>query len=264
MSEQEVVVDDDVVEQIEETQEHDAPSFTQDDWQTLQEEQALQNGWKPFADYVSAGGDPKAWRSADAFNLYGDMASKFKRQTADFESRIEGVQKLAQAQIAAERARIERDRDEAIENGDKTAVHNLDKQLNSLNVQTPAPASSQQRILDDWNDSNPWIYDDSPKASRAKDVFGRATAAGKSVQEAIALVNADIQKNFSAPVAPRRSVPDSERGKSTPAFGKGNKSLTWNDLTNDELRSYNAMSEAWKSKDEFLKAVKDARIAERK
>jgi len=235
------------------------PTFTRDDYDAKQRSLAEANGWKDLEPYIEEGGDPEKWRSAEAFNVYGDMVGELKRTKKDFDTRLEGVHKLSQAQLAAQREELLAKRDQLIDEGGRTAeVKALDKQINTLNV--PAVPVSNN-ALDDWNSRNAWIYEDSPKTSRAKDVFGREMSSGKSVEQAIAAVEADIQKNFS----PRREahIPESEKGKGSAGFKAKVSSVTWDDLSSEETKIYNAMPNAWKDKKEFLQAVQDERKAAR-
>lgn len=245
--------------EVEQEVEVKAPSYSRDDWQKAQEEKASSNGWKDFDEYVSEGGEPGKWKTADAYNIYGELVGTIKQNKRDFEQRIENVHKLSQAQIAAERTRLYAERDQAIDDGNKAAVHALDKQLNTLNV---APVAQTNTDLDEWNSRNEWIFEDSPKSDRAKSVFGRAVASGKSVSQAIAEVESDIRKSFAAPSKPG-NIPEAERGKGSAGFGKKSATITMGDLTRDEKLAYQAMPHAWKSEKEFLQAVLDDRKASR-
>jgi hypothetical protein len=241
-------------------QEAKPQTFSREDWQRAQEEKASSSGWKDFDDYVAEGGDPAKWKTADAFNTFGELIGTIKQTKRDFEQRIEGVHKLSQAQIAAERARLSAERDQAIDDGNRATVHALDKQIQNLNV-NPVPVTNT--ALDDWNAQNAWIFEDSPKSSRAKDVFGRAVASGKPINEAIELVEADIRKNFAIKREEKpANIPESERGRGSAGFGKGKStSLSMSDLSRDEMLAYKAMPGAWKSEKEFLQAVADDRKA---
>lgn len=255
-------LDNEIVDEIEEVEEQDeSPKFSREDWENKQKEIASSSGWKDFEDYVADGGDPAKWKTADAYNIYGELVSSIKNQKRDFENRIEGYRKLSTAQIAAERARLSAEKDQAIEDGNKQAVHAIDKQLNSLNVTQDAPVHTS---LDEWNNSNPWIFEDTPKADRAKAVFTRATANGTSISDAIALVESVVAKEFAAKPKPqgRVTIPESERGKGSAGFGKKSGGIpTMDSLTPEELIPWKHMREAWKDEKEFLQAVADDRKA---
>jgi len=263
--EQEEVIEETVEEVEQEEVEQEAPRFSRDDWEQKQKEQASATGWKDFDDYVSDGGDPAKWKTADAYNIYGELVSTIKKNQRDFEQRIEGVQKLTQAQLAAERSRLQADRDQAIEDGNKTAVHKIDRQLNELNVPAVQPNSS---TLDEWNAKNPWIFDDNdPKAVWAKTVWARASGAGKPLHEALAMVEAAVAEKFPSKVAPRKPahIPESERGNGSRGFGsKASLVATMDNLTPDEAFAWNKMPEMWNNNPKaFLQSATDLRKAEK-
>jgi len=246
----------------EEAQQLPETKFSLDDWQKAHEDKASASGWKPFDEYVASGGDPMKWKTADAFNVYGEMIGTIKKTQKDFEQRLEGVQKLSQAQLAAQREELLAKRDLAIEDGNKAAVHALDRQIGNLNV-APVPQSTGE--LDEWNARNAWIFEDSPKSDRAKSVFGKAVAAGKPVSAAIQLVEEDIQRHFGeTKPAPRVNIPESERGRGSVAFGKKTSALSMSDLTDDERVAWKHMPQAWNNDEKkFLQSVADMRKAGR-
>lgn len=235
-------------------------TFSRDDWQKAQADKASAKGWKDFDDYVADGGDPAKWKTADAYNTYGELVDTIKQQKRDFDQRLEGVHKLTQAQLAAQREQLSAKRDEAIESGDKAAVHALDKQISTLNIQ---PVQSVDPMLDEWNSRNAWIYEKSPKSKWAHEVFREAVQSGKSTGEAIMMVESEVKKHFSSTPSPRTPgrVPESEKGNGSRGFKAASQALTMADLTREESLTYKAMPDAWKSEKEFLQAVADDRKA---
>jgi hypothetical protein len=236
----------------------EAPKFSLDDWHESQEAKASSAGWQPFDDFIEGGGDPDKWRDASAFNTYGELIGTVKKQAADFESRLEGVTKLGQAQLAAQRQTLIKERDEAIENGQVKAVHAIDQQLHNLN-QPVQP----QRIaeLEQWNADNPWIMDKSPKAIYARAIWGDLLAQNMPVGQALAALEGEVKKNFPPP--PRQThVPDSEKGRVSAGLKSRTAALTMADVTQQELNYRKALPDAWASDKEFLQAVADNRKAE--
>jgi hypothetical protein len=257
MSDEQEVIDTGLEAEVPATEEK--PSFSLDDWQRAQEEKASHSGWKPFDDYVASGGDPAKWKTADAFNVYGELISTMRKREKEFDQRLQGVQQLSQAQLAAQRIELMEKRDQAIEDGNKAAVHALDKQIGSLNA--PAQPIQSSTELEVWNQKNEWIYDDTPKANHAKAVFGRAVASGKHISEAIELVEAEVQKHF-APKQPAQKVtiPEAERGKGSAGFGKRSSALSMSDLTAEEAIAWKHMPHAWNNdQNKFLQSVADMR-----
>lgn len=238
------------------------PSFSMEDWQKTQEEKAASSGWKPFDEYVSSGGDPAKWRTADAYNLYGEMVGTIKRQEQDFHQRTEGLVKYTQAQLAVQREQLLAQRDSAIESGNKAEVHKLDKQIEQTNIHVAPPSTQSNAALAEWNEKNKWIFEDSPKATYAHSVFQRALQSGATVQDAISRVDTEIARHY--PVAkPKAHVPETERGRGSVGFKGRQAALTMSDLTQQEAAIFRAMPNAWKSEKDFLQAVADDRKAAR-
>jgi hypothetical protein len=238
------------------------PAFTRADWEKTQEEKAAASGWKPFEEYVEGGGDPAKWRTADAYNLYGEMVGTIKRQEQDFNQRTEGLVKYTQAQLAVQREQLLAQRDAAIESGNKAEVHKLDKQLEQTNIQVTPTTTHGVVTLNEWNAKNAWITEDTPKANHAHAVFNRAIQSGATIETAISKVETEIAKHFPT-VKPKAHVPETERGRGSVGFKGKQAALTMGDLTQQEAAIFRAMPNAWKSEKEFLQAVADDRKAAR-
>lgn len=235
------------------------PSFSLEDRERIQEDKARQSGWKPLDEYLAEGGDPTNWKTAGEFNIFGEMLSTIRNNKRDFEHRLEGVQKLTQAQLAAQREQLLSKRDEAIEAGQVKDVHRLDKQIQALDVQPVHP--QVHAALDNWNAENPWIFEESPKSAYARQVFAREISMGKPVEAAISAVNAEISKHYPAKTIKPATLPDTERGRGPAGFNKSQKSLSMSDLTDEERMAWKHMGHAWKSEKEFLQAALDLRNA---
>ena len=244
------------VEIPEEKQE--SPSFSREQFEEAQRKQAESNGWKDFDPYVKEGGDPTKWRPAEAFNIYGEMVGELRRTKQDFEQRLEGVHKLAHAQAKSQIDKLTQERDALIEEGGRsTEVKALDKQINSLNVQ---PVQSNA-LLDDWNNRNSWIKENSPKALWAKQVWASAISSGYSTPDALSLVEREVKKQFPAVQKPAH-IPESERGKGSKGFTRSSALPTMGDLSEDEKLAWEVTPEAWNNDPKkFLQAVADDRKA---
>jgi hypothetical protein len=263
MNEQELEgQEEEVTEQPEAPAKAEKASFSLDDWRAQQEDKAAASGWKPFDEYVESGGDPAKWRTADAYNLYGEMVGTIKRQEQDFNQRTEGLVKYTQAQLQIQREQLLAQRDAAIEAGDKAQVHKLDKQLDQTNVQVAPTTTHGTVLLEEWNSKNQWINDGSPKASHAHATFARALQQGATIQDAISRVDAEISKHYPARQA-KAHIPEGERGRGSVGFKGKSAALTMGDLTQQESAIFRAMPNAWKSEKEFLQAVADDRKAAR-
>jgi hypothetical protein len=258
MAEAETVENEEVTEQPKE-EKKEQPKFSREDYEKLQVEKARKDGWTDFDEWQAAGKDPASWRSAEAFNQFLSFKGTLTRKEQEFAQRLEGVQRLTQAQLEAQRVQLTRERDELIEQGGKSKeVKALDKQIDAL-VIPPQPQTSA--ALDEWNAENPWINEDSPKSVYAKDLYVRQIHQGKSVEQAIAAVEAGLKKHYPPPSAKTTTIPESERGSGSRGFGKSTKALTMADLNDEEKLAWKHMSHAWKNEKEFLQAAQDLRNA---
>lgn len=239
----------------------ETPKVTREDYDRIQREKASKEGWTDFDQWVEAGKDPASWRDAQAYNEYLSFKGTLTRKTQEFNQRLEGVQKLSEAQLATQRAQLEAERDALINEGGKAKeVKALDKQIQA--TFTPVvPASNA--ILDEWNAENPWINEDSPKAAYAKDIYGKSLAAGKSIPEAVAAVDAGIKKHYPPVTAKPVTLPESERGGGAKGFNKNtSKSATMENLTEEERKIWGHSSHMWKGDQKrFLQSVTDSRNA---
>lgn len=249
-------------EQVKETAK-EAPKPSRADWEARQIERASKSGWKDFDAYIEEGGDPDKWKTADAFNVYGELIGTVKRQKAEFDQQVTGLVTMTQAQLATQRAELKVRREEFIEEGGKSKeVKALDRQIEALS-QPVLPQSNT--VLDDWNAENQWINEDSPKAVYAKDVFGREIRAGKSVEAAIATVESGLKKHYPPAAHKPATVPENERGSGAKGFGKQSKTaVTMESLTSEERAIWKHSGSMWKNDPkEFLKSVQTLREADK-
>jgi hypothetical protein len=239
---------------VEPVKEEPKAKVSMEDWQSRQESKASQHGWKPFDEWVENGGDPDQWRSADAFNTYREMGNKLKQRDREFDDRLQGVNKI----IAAQRMQLEAKRDEAIEAGDKNAVHKIERQMHELQA---TPVAKSDPLLEEWNERNPWVMEPgTAKTIFAQAQFNYAVNQGMSTAAALKHVDAAISKEF--PIVHKSGkVPDSEKGSGGKGFNKGRQtvSVTMDDLTPIERATYELAGNLYKNDAEFLQAVADSR-----
>lgn len=159
------------------------------------ETRARAMGWKPLAEFR---GDPKMWRDADEFIRHGETELPIlrerhraaERKIADLERTVlestavvqdlttrfrtadERAYKRAKAELIAQR-------DQAIEVGDKAAVHRLDADMRELDQTAPPPprqaAPVQQQAAPAvhpdvmaWHQRNPWFQRDPAATAEAE------------------------------------------------------------------------------------------------
>lgn len=138
-------------------------------------EKATAAGWRPFEEYE---GDPEAWVDAKEFvkraPLY-EKNHKLKREIADLKTTLHEVKghitKVSQAAYNKAVADLTAQRDEAIDNGDRAAVKELDKQIKEAEA-IKVPVDTVHPAIKEWEAKNgEWFYAD-PELSE----FGLAYA----------------------------------------------------------------------------------------
>ncbi len=179
---------------------------------------------------------------------------------ANFNNKMDNVNKLHAQQMEIQNSELIRKRDEAIDNADREVANKYQNDLDTINTQVqPAPVSNDQSFVDNWNQANPWIHEDSPKASYAKDRFAAYQRQGMSAEQSIQAMQVDLDRQIPA-VNPKRETQPIVEGGSKPGSAKrGAAKLSMKDLTSDELKYYRAMPGAWKNEAEYLQAVQDTR-----
>lgn len=246
-----------------EVKEVEKTKFSREDWEHSQRDKASKSGWKDFDDYVTEGGDPDKWKTADAFNLAGEFMSTLRRKDADFERRLEGVQKLSQAQLEVQRTELTAKRDEMIEQGKVKEVHVLDKQIDTLTQQQQMPSHHPHMdTLNEWNSNNAWINEKTPKASHARLYWSELSNSGTPIPQALSMLEAEIKKHFPPQSTQRTAtLPETESSKGSRGFTQKTSALTMADLNDEERLAWRHMGHAWKSEKEFLQAASDMRKA---
>jgi len=243
--------------------------------------EAKSRGWTTKADWIAAGKDPDDWVSAKHFNEKGRLISQARQLDTlqrTFDNRIQNVKVLYDAQLRALRTEndtLQAAKREAIGYADYDAVQRIDKQLmdnavSQLNVQQ----ASQQAFVDpnvselqakeaDWNRNNPWINDGSEKSRFAISLYSEMAQnyPQSTFEQRLEVLNEAIKQKYpDAPKTnPNRDKPALTDTKTSSHVSSGK--LTWGELTGEELKWFNAMPGAWKSKDEYLQAVTDSRKA---
>lgn len=245
----------------EEQEDQEEQTPTEDDWKAAQEEAAKANGWKPFEDFVKEGGNPKDWVPAEMFNVRGEFIGKLRQKDRELEQkvqeRVQNVEKLYKAKLDELKAQQRK----AVEEGDTEEYDRLDSEINELSKPATQNGGFTNPSLEEWNQNNPWVFENTPKAAYAKQVFAQEVSQGKKPEDALATVDAEVTKHFSEPSG--KSVPASEKGKGSRGFKTKSKSLSMDDLTTEEKSLWNNFSEGWDGDEsKFLKAVADARAAE--
>ena len=225
---------------------------------------ARSNGWTSKEEWVAKGNDADDWVSAKRFNERGEMMGEIHRlrnSAKDFDKRLDNAKKFMEAQKEADLAKLKQEQRKAVELADTEEFDRIQGQIDELNKpeeDTP-DVSADQSVIDDFNQNNPWIRTDDPKAVYAKTMFAQFNSQGFSAEESINKMNDLVNKHFPA-TNERRTQPSTTQ----PGKGRQNKtverSLQWNDLTEEELSlRKNTPFFSSMSKKDFLQAVQDSR-----
>lgn len=233
------------------------------DDQPTAEDIASKGGWQPEDKYD---GPPGEWRSAEVFNERGVWIKKHKAQEkrineieSQFNTRLDNSNKLHKAAMDVQRDDLIQKRDAAIDLADKESALKHQESIDNLNIPEEAPvANPAQNTLDEWNRGNAWIFQQGPKSAYAIAQVNQYLGAGQDVNSAIANMEADISREF-PDINPNRENHPIPEGGSKPGGKRQSGKLSWGELTSDEIKYYNAMSDAWGSKADYLQAVQDTR-----
>jgi len=227
------------------------------------EDKARADGWRPLEEWE---GDQSEWRSAEVFNERGVWINKHKEQQerlnsieTKFNSRMDNANKLHEAQLKMQKEDLVSKRNDAIDNADREEADKIQNQIDDLSQQAIPEASDNQRnVLDNWNRTNAWIFQGSPKAAYAQAQFGAYQNAGHDSQAAISMMESDVAREFPAVNAHRDNQPIPEGG-SKPGAKRAARKLSMADLTQKEASIWRNMPGTWDSEADFLKAVQDTR-----
>lgn len=228
---------------------------------------ARKDGWLPKDEYQ---GDPAKWRGAEAFNLNGKWIKRLNandRKLAEveskFDARLDNANKLHKHQMDVQKKDLVRQRDDAIDQGDrKTAnaiqddIDEINKQPDIIDVKTEGTPEAGD-LIDNWNKSNTWINGQTAKAGYAKNQFTYHQSLGLDEAASLIAMENDIRNEFPDKNTNRSGQPSSEGG-APPGVTKS-KNIGWGDLTTEEASLY--QPDVW-TKKEYLQAVKDVRNEE--
>lgn len=226
-----------------------------------EEDREFAKGWNPEGEKSLA----EFVRDGKFIKQIEDLKADNKRKDADFEKRIVGLTKLHEMQQENMRKELEQKLAEAVSMSDLDAVKETQAQINAIDnakTETTIDVDSNKQAMSAWNESNPWVFEDSPKASYAKDVFGRTMQQnGGNAAEALAKVDELVAKHYGEQKpepAPRtqKTIPS----RTTAGKAQAPAKLQWSDLTPYEKSIYDQMGgdNTWSKKD-YLQTVQDSR-----
>ena len=244
-----------VVEEIAEELQTEVEPEVELSYDDIQIAKASKGGWKPIEEWE---GPKEDWVDARDFNIRGEFIGKLREahdQIKNTDDRIANLNAFHDAQMKQTIADLTAQKKEAILNGDAELVDKLHGQIANVAPQQQQPVHQSDTLLDTWNANNTWVLEDTPKASRAKEIYAReVTIPGRTMAQVLSAVNADMEKNFPTTT----KVAQSEGGSRPKGAKSVTKALTMSDITPEEanLRSFNSK---WSDDKVFLKAIADSR-----
>ena len=231
------------------------------------EEKARGGGWKPESEWEED--DPKKpqeFASAEVFNARGEFIGRMKDQDkriagmeTEFNTRMDNANNLFKHQLETQKADLITKRDDAIDLADREGANKFQDQIDNLaEVPESAPVDNSKAALDAWNAKNQWAQELTPKTAYAQTMLANYVSQGMTHEAALINVDRDIAREFPSVNTDRDNHPSSEGG-SKPGAKRQARKLTMADLTQDELKYYRAMPNAWKTEADFLQTVQDTR-----
>lgn len=257
MSEENEVVENEPVEQVQETPEV-SPA----------EAKARAKGWVGLEEWKGQGKDANDWVPYKFFNEKGEMIGQIqqlKKQARDFDNRLSQNNEYWKSINEIEKANLVQQRNEAIENADVDTVNKLDKQIGAIDKQQDKLNAQAQTQIDpaDLAVENEYFTSlaSKPKQLYAADVAAQYVAQGLTGQDLVDAVDVMVKKEF-PPQNPRRNsapVTDSTKAKSR----SNDDDLSLDSLSKDDKIILNSLKNVprWKGKSdaEILKAIKDSK-----
>ena len=248
------------------------------------EAKARAGGWVPKEEWE---GDPDDWISHQQFNRFGgiidslkDSRAKYRQLEESVDTMLQNNNKYNKQQLLVLERQIDdlkADRTKAIDLADTKEADRIQDQIDKMNAakgevesvaeSQPSPQKTHPAI-EDWEQENDWITQNTPKATFAKAEFQRylsenakdATDVDDLVKDAIKEMEKSIAREFPAKNPNRDAAPTAARGRNTPTSKTDQ--LTMADLTVDEKKVWDEFGSSYKNKEEFLESVKNARTGE--
>tara|TARA_R110000796_G_scaffold87063_2_gene188174 strand:- start:136 stop:1116 length:981 start_codon:yes stop_codon:yes gene_type:complete len=280
------VATDEVAEEREEIDAPEEPDLSQ---LTALQQEAYNEGWRPAEDF---GGDPERHKTAHAFldhkkqqEVIANIKTENETNKAEFNQRIEGLNKLHKNQLEAKDKALIIEQREAIENADVEGYDAIQKERDGVHKQyndidgkaEPQQPQEQQKpqAVAEWEAKNAWVNNptneiESLRAQQAINMYAQMANSGQYTQPEQILEKIELAMNLNtAPTAPKENprrqqaaVSDSSQAPRKGAAAKP----TAADLTKSEQQRWdNGESMLWTddsgkvSKAMYIQACLDAR-----
>ncbi len=197
--------------------------------------------------------------------------NKFKndslRKEAEFEVRIQNLNKLHEAQKTAAINDLKVQQRQAVEEADTAEFDRLQGQIDVHQAEETIPDAGPAKdpVIQAWEDKNPWINDPNDEKAQQALAFWSIAAAkpGATAAQALNYVDGQLAKLYptETPTNPRREMPTMTEQSARPSGRRGrSKELTMDDLTASERNEWQQFgSIMFTDEKQFLKTVADAR-----
>ena len=233
------------------------------------EQKAWDQGWRPQDQFE---GNPDNWKTADSYILYGEMQEQIRgvkaesgRKEAEFESRIQNLNKLHEAQQKNAIDSLKAQQRQAVEEADTAEFDRLQGQIDAhQTVEQDPVTSAKDPVIQAWEDKNSWINDPNDEKAQQAQAFWSVAAAkpGATAQSALDYVDIQLAKLYPSetPTNPRREMPTMTEQSARPSGRRRTKELSMDDLTASERSEWEKFgSMMFANEKDYLKAVADAR-----
>ena len=219
------------------------------------------------------GWNPDGPKSLDDFIEKGKMIeqiqtlkTKINKLEPEFQSRLHGLTRMQEAAIQQTIHEYEQKLKDAVNISDYEGVKDAQNKIakahqDAADLQPPPPELPDE--VKSWNDANPWIFEKTPKAAYAQEIFrnemavnnGDAAAALAKVDQTFGNAPAQQQQQAPAPTAPKTMPSQSMPGRRS-STGR----LSEKDLTRDEANLLNFMrTEKGFDEKQFFQSVAEIR-----
>lgn len=230
------------------------------------EQKQFDQGWRPLEEF---NGPEDNWKTAKEFQRDGEWLDKLKekdqrldRIERDFNQRLENTNKLHEARRESEIKALKAEQRNAVDSADTDSFDKAQTQIDALEKAAPVETVPQtDNAIDDWNKKNPWFFEVGEKSNDAKVFYNSFAGANPNATTEQVLEYLDKKINQLYPTTndnPRRNQPNTAENN-TRRTNRQSKSLTMNDLTNDERQEWNMFGSQMFTEAEFLKTVADTR-----
>lgn len=239
-----------------------------------EQQEAASHGHISIDTWLKSGKSEDDYVGANVFNKQGSLMGQLKslsKQMAsnkhDHEKRMEQNSKLHKQQMEMQISELSAKRDAKIDEADREGAKQYQDTIDGVRANAvpdyqPEPdVVEHDDVINDYNTNNPWLYDNSPKATYAvarfnhyQDVLSKSSGADSA--RALKMMEHDLKQHY-PDVNHRRQEPNKVQsgGGSAQSSSSG---LRMDQLTDKELSIYNRFSKTW-TKEDFLKSVAEDR-----